>query len=66
MMTKKEYVEHLKVKGYEILSDAQVALGSLIFDIRETTNHTAMGDQHAFCLKLSPESDMNLCPSPWN
>lgn len=66
VMTKREYIEHLKAKGYEILNDAQVTLGSLIFDIRETINHTGMGEQHAFCLKFSPESDMNLCPSPWN
>lgn len=65
-MTKREYIEHLKAKGYEILSDAQVALGSLIFNVRETINHTATGEQRSFCLKLSPESDMNLCPSPWN
>lgn len=65
-MAKKEYIEHLKKKGYKILSEAQVALGSLIFDIRGTTHHTAMGEQHSFCLKLSPESDTNLCPSPWN
>lgn len=65
-MTKREYIEYLEAKGYKIMCDTQVALGSLIFEICETTSHTAMGDHRAFCLKLSSESDTNLCPSPWN
>ena len=64
-MTKKEYVELLKRKGYEILGDTQVALGSLIFDICEASDPTANGEQRAFFLKLSPKSDINLCPPPW-
>ena len=64
-MTQREYVSYLKEKGYEILNESQVALGGLVFDIRETVNKTAMGEQKGFCLKLSSKSEISLCPSPW-
>lgn len=65
-MTESEYVKHLETKGYKSLGKSRVALGSLIFDVKETINHAATGAQSTFCLKLSPKSDTNLCPSPWN
>ena len=64
-MSREVYLSHLQQKGYTILNKNRVALGSLLFDVHEKVSHTAMGDQRTFCLKLSPKSDINLCPSPW-
>lgn len=65
-MSKEQYREYLKRRGYILLNENRVALGSLVFNIVEAVNRTAMGSQEGFCLKLSPESDTNLCPDPWH
>lgn len=64
-MKRTDYLAHLKEKGYTLKGENQVELGTLLFDIREHTIHTAMGEQRTFCLKLNPKSDINLCPCPW-
>ena len=63
-MDKRDYIDHLKQKGYTVLDENRVSLGTLVFDIQE--NKAAAGTQTSFCLKLSVESDMNLVPSPWS
>lgn len=52
-MIKTQYIERLKHKGYKIINEDQVSLGTYIFDIQEGKQKTAMGIQNTFCLVLS-------------
>ncbi len=65
-MTREQYVKTLYNKGYKIINNERVSLGTLIFYIHEGNRKTAIGTQHTFWLILSPESDLNLAPNPWN
>lgn len=65
-MDRTKYLTHLKAKGYTVVNENRVTLGSLVFDVQEHTQNTAMGTQRTFCLKLSPESQTSLCPPAWS
>ena len=64
-MTRSEYIAAIIQRGYRQVNDSQVACGTLVFDVTEVTNHTAMGEQTGFCLRLNADSDLNLCPNPY-
>lgn len=67
VMSKKEYVNSLINKGYELINDNKVKLGTLVFKINEGDINTAMGTQHTFWLTISEnESDLNLITDPWH
>ena len=51
-MDRKKDLAHLQEKGYMVIGEGQVALGSKVFDICEGPQKTAMGVQDSFCLKL--------------
>lgn len=63
--SRNNYIKSLLAKGYKIINDSKVSLGSIVFNINEGDRNTAMGVQHTFWLTLSSESDLNLVPNPW-
>lgn len=65
-MTRSQYIKALQEKGYKLTNENQMSLGTLVFNICEGNEIVANETQHTFCLKLSPVSDLNLIPDPWN
>lgn len=66
VMNKAKYIKSLIKKGYKLISDDKVKLGTIVFKINEGDIETAMGKQHTFWLTISEESDLNLIPNPWS
>lgn len=56
-MTRNQYVERLKSKGYKIINENQVLyeifFGKFIFDIQEREEQIADVIQNTFCMTLS-------------
>lgn len=66
VMSKDEYIKSLVDKGYILINQNKVKLGTIIFKINEGDIKTAMGKQHTFWLTiLEKESDLNLISDPW-
>lgn len=66
VMSKDKYIKSLVEKGYTLINQNKVKLGTIIFKINEGDIKTAMGKQHTFWLTiLEKESDLNLISDPW-
>lgn len=66
VITKEEYIKSLTDKGYELVGEDRIKLGTIIFKINKGDIKTAMGMQHTFWLTiLKNESDLNLVPNSW-
>lgn len=66
VMSKDKYIKSLVDKGYILINQNKVKLGTIIFKINEGDIKTAMGKQHTFWLTiLEKESDLNLISDPW-
>lgn len=66
VMSKDKYIKSLVEKGYILINQNKVKLGTIIFKINEGDIKTAMGKQHTFWLTiLEKESDLNLISDPW-
>ena len=66
VMTKEKYIKSLTDRGYELVDEDRIKLGTITFIINEGDIKTAVGMQRTFWLTiLENESDLNLVPNPW-
>lgn len=66
VMTKEKYIKSLTDRGYELVDEDRIKLGTITFIINEGDIKTDVGMQHTFWLTiLENESDLNLVPNPW-
>lgn len=66
VMSRDKYIKSLTNKGYKLINENKVKLGTIVFKINEGDIETAIGKQHTFWLTISEnESDLNLVPAPW-